>query len=565
MSRPQLILSPHARPRLVLGFNQLADLLTTTLGPSGRTVVMQDEHPRRPPVLLNDGATIARRFTGFPQRFESMGALLARQIAWTMEETVGDGSTTAVVIARALINAAERHIAAGYNAMRLRIGLEKTLPPLLAALEEMARPLNDPTMITTLATTVTGSQQLGDHIEEIFDVVGAHGAVDVRRNYGVTHEREYIRGVFWNQGWVSSTFTTEAGKAVLKDPYVLLTNRHLTAADELVPLLEKIHNAGKQNKQQRGLVVIANGIQGEALNLLVSNKVRDILPTLAIKTPGLGPEKNEILHDLAAVCGGQTFLSEAPTRLQDATLDDLGAADEIQAIRSGFTLIGGKGRPAAIRQRAAELRTQLPQAAYGRDRNRLLERSGKLLGGVALLKVGGSTDTERDYLRDRAKEAVGVLRLALDAGIVPGGGVAYLRALPILDQVELAGEEAIARTVMQAALQAPARAILRNAGVEAAPIISRLCDASSPVHGDPTAQVGYDVTTQVGYDVTTQVGYDVTTHRFTELLAAGIVDPLPVVIKALEVGTSGALMAMTTDALVSKPRHNRDEAVDFRV
>lgn len=550
MSRPQLILSPHARHRLRLGFNQLADLLAVTLGPQGRTIAVQDDHPRRPPALLADGAVIARRFTGLPQRFESMGALLARQIAWTVEEAVGDGATTAVVIARTLINEAERYVAAGYNPMRLRIGLEKTLPVLLQALRRSAQPLADPTYIASLATTITGDAQLGAHLEEIFDVVGTHGAVDVRRNYGVTHAREYIRGVFWNQGWVSSNFTTEAGKAVLQHPYILLTNRHLSQAQELVPILEQVHAMnkkqtpkaqGSKDASPRGLVVIANGIQGEALNLLVSNKVRNILPTLAIKTPGLGPEKTEILHDLAAICGGQVLLSEAPTPLQETPLTALGQADEVQAIRSGFTLIGGKGRPAAIRQRSVDLRNQLPKAAYGRDRNRLVERSGKLLGGIALLKVGGITDTERDYLRDRAKEAVNVVRLALDGGVVAGGGVAYVNCLSALSQLELEGDEAVAVQLMQQALQAPLAAIVRNAGIDPAPVLAHVCAAEPGT------------------------GYDVQTRTLTDMFDAKIVDPLSVVMKSLEVGVSGALMAITTDTLVSRPRHNREEEVDFRV
>ncbi|MCB0079319.1 MAG: hypothetical protein KDE47_00230, partial [Caldilineaceae bacterium] len=222
-------------------------------------------------------------------------------------------------------------------------------------------------------------------------------------------------------------------------------------------------------------------------------------------------------------------------------LSALGQAEEVQAIRSGFTLIGGKGRPAAVRQRSVELRNQIPQAAYGRDRNRLVERSGKLLGGVALLKVGGATDTERDYLRDRAKEAVNVVRLALDGGVVPGGGVAYLAALSALAQLKLSGEEAVAVQLMGHALQAPLCAIVQNAGVDPAPIRARICAAEPGV------------------------GYDVQTHTLTDMIAAGIIDPLPVVTKALDAGVSGALMAITTDTLVSKPRHNRDEKVDFRV
>jgi chaperonin GroEL len=356
-----------------------------------------------------------------------MGAFLARHIAWRMEEAVGDGATTAVVIARQVLMESERLVAAGYNVMRVRRGLEQTLVAVLDELKTLACPLDTPDQVIALATSVTGDRQLGNYIEEIFDTVGPYGAVDVRTNYGRDHDRQYIHGAFWNQGWVSSYFTTEAGKAVLKTPYLLFTNRLLTSAAELAPLMGRIREAGS-----RGLVIIANGVERDALNILVTNKTRGVMPTLAIKTPGLGPEKNEILQDLAALCGGTVFWGEDHRRLEDAGLADLGQADEVQAIRSGFTLIGGKGRPATIRQRHQELRNKLPAAAPGRERERLVERAGKLLGGVALLKVGAATETEQEYCKDRAKEAVQVVRLALQQGIVPGGGVAYLQCLPQL-------------------------------------------------------------------------------------------------------------------------------------
>lgn len=535
MTQPRLLFSPAARQALRRGFNQLSDLLEVTLGPRGRLVAMTRDNPRKPPELLNDGATLARRFTGLPNRFDTMGAFLARHIAWRMEEAVGDGATTAVVIARQILNEADRHAAAGFHLMSIGRGLEKALPIVLAELAAQARPLEDPAQIVALGYAITGEETLGRLLEEIFDTVGPHGSIEVRTSYARIHNRQYIQGTFWNQGWASSSFTNEPGKAVLKQPYLLFTDYHLKTAAELVPILNQVREAG-----ERGLVVIAPAVTGDALNLLVTNQVRKVLPTLAIKAPGLGFEKREILHDLAVLCGGRVIETTLADALTKVTLADLGQADEVQAIRSGFTIIGGKGRPAAIRQRHAELRTQIPKVQQGRERNRLIERSGKLLGGVALLEIGGATESERDYLKERAKEAVATLRLALQEGVVPGGGVAYLRCLPALEQLHLPEEEAPACTILRRALMAPAHAILRNSGFEPAPILAQLL-ASTNGHG-----------------------FDVRRAQMVDVTAAHIVDPVRVLQTAAQIGVSGALMALTTETLVHRPRHNRDEEVDFR-
>jgi chaperonin GroEL len=523
-----------AQTALLRGFNQLADLLETTLGPRGRLVAVARDNPKRSPELLNDGGAIARRFLGFPNRFETMGAFLARHIAWRMEEAVGDGATTAVVIARQILNETARLVASGHNPMRLGRGLERGVRVVLNELKAQAQPLERPEAIASLAAAVAGDVALGQYIEEIFDTVGPHGAVEVRTNYGRGHDRQYIHGAFWNQGWASSYFAADGRTATLQQPYLLLTNRLLNSGAELLPILERVRQAG-----QRGLVVIANAIEGDALNLLVTNQARRALPTLAIKTPGLGSEKNEILQDLAVLCGGMAFLQENGRRLEEATLADLGQAEEVQAIRSGFTIIGGKGRPAPIRQRSQELHNKLATAAPGRQRERLQERAGKLMGGVALLKVGAATESELELLKGRAKEAVQVVRLGLQDGIVAGGGMAFWRALPALAQLDLPTEEAPAIGVLRSALQAPVVALLRNAGYEPAPILARL----------QTSQLG--------------CGFDVVQGEMVNLLDAHIIDPIQVLQAALQIGASGALMALTTDVLVHKPRHNRSKEVDF--
>lgn len=540
MTNPRLLFSPAARQAIHQGFTALCDLMAVTLGPKGRTVAMSRDSSRKAPELLRDGAYIARRFLGLPNRFETMGAFLARHIAWRMEESVGDGTTTAVVLARHILSQSNRYVAAGHNVMMIRRGIEKLLPPMLAAIDEQATALTSQSQITALAISLVGDKTLGSYLEEIFDTVGPHGAIQVRNSYARTHDRRYIQGTFWNQGWVSSYFTTAAGTALLQEPYLLFTTRPLSKAEELVGILNQVREAG-----QRGLVVLAPAISGDALNILVTNKTRTVLPTLAIKAPGLGSEKLEILQDLAILCGGHLLRDEAGQRVEAATLTDLGQADEVQAIRSGFTIIGGKGRPAPIRQRQQELQRESVKAQPGRDRERLTERIGKLLGGVALLEIGGATESERDYLKARAKEAVQSLRLALHSGIVAGGGVAYLRLLPRLDEfahaAQLTDEEAAALPILRAALVAPTKAILHNAGLEPAPIIQQLLDCPN------------------------LSGYDLLQPEPLVYQGATVVDPVRVIHAALETAVSGALMAMTTETLVHRPRHNRDEEVDFRV
>ncbi len=284
--------------------------------------------------------------------------------------------------------------------------------------------------------------------------------------------------------------------------------------------------------------MIAPVVEGEALNLLVTNKTRDILPTLAIKAPGLGSEKGEVLHDLAALCGGRVFLAVTGESLKKATLADLGQADEVQAIRSSFTVVGGKGRPLDVRTRAEELRRQIPQAPYGRERDRLLERSGKLAGGLGLLYIGGASDLEREYSKERAAEAVRVVRLGLTDGVVPGGGVAFLLAARALDSLALPDEEAAALSLLRGALEAPTRAIVTNAGFEAGAILAKLRQSPG-------------------------CGFDVISEQFVPM-ATVVVDPLRVATTALQTAISGAMTAITTEVLVHRPRHNRDEDVSFR-
>jgi chaperonin GroEL len=456
-----------------------------------------------------------------------------------MEEAAGDGGSTAIVLARAIVDAGLRHIAAGCDPMQLWRGLEKALPVAIAAIEQTAQPLDDDQHILALATAITGRDDLAKLIQECFEVVGQHGVIEVRPSQSVSHDREYIQGVLWNEGWKSSHFVTGGGAAVLQQPYVLCATHRLTTAAQLAPLMGVFVEANAANKQQRGLVVIALAIEGDALNILVTNKARGVLPALAIHAPGAGNDRYESLRDLAALSGGKLFAEEAGDRVEAATIAELGQADEVNAVRSAFTLTGGKGRPAAIRQRIAEVRAQLPKSQSKVERDLLHERIGKLLGGAALLRVGGATEAERIHLMARAEDAVRVVRLGMEGGIVAGGGAAFLVAVPALATLRLPGDEAPASAILQHALLAPMCALVRNAGYE------------------PAAWVHAALVRGAGF------GFDVRTGLLTDMRAAHIVDPLKVTTTALRAAVSCAAMTLTVEALVHKPRSVRDEDVSL--
>lgn len=528
-----------ARESLHEGMTLLAAAVEPTLGPLGRLVAIEREtNPRtKAPDLLNDGATIARRIWALPDRWQTMGLLMARHAAAQVEEAVGDGGSTTILLAHAMVAEGLKYIAAGCDPMRLRQGLERALPVALQVIERTARPLRDDRHILSLAAAITGRDDLARLIHECFDVVGQHGAIEVRPSHGVSHDREYIQGVLWNEGWKSSHFVTQGGAAVIERPYILFTTHRLTKAAQLAPVMGALIEANAARNERRGLVVIAFAIEGDALNILVTNKVRGVLPALAIHAPGAGNDRFEILSDLATLCGGKLFAEEAGDRVESAQLNDLGQADEVNAIRSAFTITGAKGRPAAIRQRIAELRRLLARTTDNAERDRLTERIGKLLGGVALLRVGGATEAERAYLMRRAEEAIRTIRIGMEDGLVAGGGAALLAALPALQQLELDGDEAHASGILQQALLTPISALIRNAGYEPAPFVHEAIARGECF------------------------GFDVRAGQVTDMWAAGIVDPLRVVTTALRAATSCAAMTLTTEALVHKPRSTRDDDV----
>ena len=525
----------QARTAIKRGFDVVADIAQVTLGPVGGVVAVERIAQRnKSPELLTDVATISRRLLEIPDTFENMGAMLARHMAWNIREEVGDGSATALVLAQAMISEALKRGAAGHNVMALWRGIKKGQAPLEARLDEMAQPLEDPDRIAALASTIMGDEQLGRFVEEIFDIVGPKGFVEVREGYGLKSDREYVEGVYWGSGWISPHFADKGleTQATLEKPYILLTDHRLTKVQDLVPVLERVHRAGG-----KALLVISYGLSGDALNLLVSNNARGTMRTLGISAPGVGENRRGILEDMAISTGARVIRQDAGDMVSNVTVDDLGQANLVVCSRATFTIMGGKGNPQAIRERIRTLQNTRDLLDDKMERDKISERVGKLLGGTAILNVGGQTKSEREQRKSMAEDAVHTVRSGLVGGIVVGGGSAYLAALPALDDVDVSEEEAAGLGILRQALTAPAACLARNAGYDPGPVLAHIREAPE------------------GW------GFDVMQGRVVDLMEANIVDPLPTVRAALTYGISVATMAMTTDVLIH--RSYRDETPSF--
>ena len=516
----------QARKAIKSGFDQIARIAQVTLGPVGGVVALEKIASRNTsPELLSDTATIARRIVELPGQFENMGAMLARHMAWKMHEDVGDGAAMALVIAQSIIADSFKYVAAGYNAMALWRGLRKLQPHVKARLEEMAQPLEGPDRIAALATALMDDDaEVGRFIEEIFDIVGPHGFVEVRSAYGMKNDREYVEGVYWDAGWVSPYFADKntGTQATIDQPYILVTDYALSSAQDLLPVLEGVRRAGGKS-----LVVIAADVKESALNLMVSNNAKGTLRMLALKAPRYGDMRTGVLDDLALVTGGRYVRKDAGDAISRVAVKDLGRTQTVVCNRATFTLIGTMGRPQAIRERIQELRRKRENVEK-EDRDNLDERIGKLLGGTALLHVSSQSKEDRDRRKEVAQIAVRVVRQGLQDGIVPGGGAAYATALPVLDSVSLSDEESPAREMMKNALLAPMTCLVRNAGYDPGPAIAR-------VQGAPEGW-----------------GFDVSQGQVVDMVAANVVDPLSTVRAAFVNALSVATMALTTDVLIHR-------------
>ncbi len=525
----------NAQMAIKHGFDKIANIAQVTLGPTGGVVALERMSGRnRSPELLDDIATIARRIIEIPGPFENMGTMLARHLAWNVREEVGDGSATALIIAQAVIADAIRHIAAGHNAMDLWRGIRKGQKRLLSHLDEISQPLEEPEQIVSLAAAVVQDQELGRFIEEIFDIVGPEGYVEVRSAYGLQSDREYVEGVYWDAGWVSPYFADKDNdqQATVDRPYILLTDYNLENIQDLIPTMEAVRRA-----DGKGLVVIAYDIKGPALNVMATNNARGTMRLLGLKAPRYGEIRLGILDDIALSTGARVIRKDAGDSLARVTIQDLGRAQYVVCNRATFTVVGSMGNPQAIRERIHTLRERRTHVQDKQERKGLDERIGKLLGGAALLHVSGQTESERDRRKQLAKDAVHVVRLGLQGGVVAGGCSAYVSIAPVLDDIEVTPDEAPALDILRRALTAPLACLARNGGYDPGPVVARVQEAP------------------LGW------GFDVIRGEVVDMLQANIVDPLPTVRAALSYSLSLAALAMTTDVLVY--RSYRDQTPEF--
>ncbi len=527
MAAKQLIFSEEARRRLQAGIDIVANAVSTTLGPKGRNVALDRKFGS--PTITHDGVTVAKEIE-LEDPFANIGAQLLKEAATKTNDIAGDGTTTSTVLAHAIVTEGLKTLAAGANPMRLKLGIEQATDTVVAALRKMSQKIDTKEEIASVATNSAADPEIGQLIAGVMDKVGKDGVITVEESKSLQFETEYVEGMQFDRGYISAYFITEAEhmESVIAEPYILIYEKKISAAADIVPILEKLVQLGK-----RELVIIAEDIDGEALATLVLNKLRGMLNVLAVKAPGFGDRRKAMLQDIATLTGGQLISEETGRKLETVTLQDLGKAEKVVSDKDNTTIVGGKGSSSEIKGRVDQIRIEIDKSTSDYDKEKLQERLAKLSGGVAIIRVGAATETELKEKKHRVEDALSATRAAIEEGIVPGGEIVFINAVSALDKVKMDGEdEAIGVNIVRKALEAPIRKLAVNAGVDGAVIIEnirRIAKEQSNKH----------------------IGYNVITGEYGDMLKAGIIDPLKVVRGALENAASIAAMILTTEALIT--------------
>ena len=522
----QLVFSEEARRGLKRGVDKLADAVTTTLGPKGRNVALDKKFGA--PTVTHDGVTVAKEIE-LEDPYENMGAQLLKEAATKTNDIAGDGTTTATLLAQTIVNEGLKNVAAGANPMLVKRGIEAATEKVAAAVKKMSVEINTKEEIASVAAISAQDREIGNLIAEVMDKVGKDGVVTVEESKGLEFETEYVEGMQFDRGYISAYFITapDTMEAVINDPYILINEKKISAAQDIVPILEKLVQIGK-----RELVIIAEDIDGEALATLVLNKLRGMLNVLAVKAPGFGDRRKAMLQDIAVLTGGTVISEDVGRKLETVTLNDLGRAGKVASTKDNTTIIDGQGDEKAIKGRVQEIKVEIDNSTSDYDKEKLQERLAKLSGGVAVIRVGAATEVELKEKKHRVEDALSATRAAVEEGIVPGGGVALLNAVPALDKVQLLGDEAIGVAIMRRALEEPTRQIAANAGAEGSVVIETIRRLQAE-KGNKTW------------------GFNVVTEEYEDLLARGITDPAKVTRSAVENAASIAAMILTTEALVT--------------
>ena len=510
-----------ARAKLAKGVNTLADAVTVTMGPKGRYVALQRSYGA--PTITNDGVSVAKEIE-LEDNIENMGAQLVKEVATKTNDTVGDGTTTATLLAQAIVNDGLRNVAAGANPLAIRRGIDKAVNAAVAEMKAQAKPVETKEQIASVGTISAGDPEVGEKIAEAMEVVGKDGVITVEDSQTFDIQIDTVEGMQFDKGYVSAYFVTDNDRmeAVMKDPYILITDQKISNVQDIMPVLEAVQRTGK------GLLIIAEDVEGEALPTLVLNKIRGALNVCAVKAPGYGDRRKRMLEDIAVLTGGQAALDELGIKVADITADMLGTAKSVTISKDNTTIVGGAGSKEAIDARIAQIKGELEHTDSDFDREKLQERLAKLSGGVAVIKVGAATETELKEIKHRVEDALQATRAAVEEGIVAGGGVAFMDAAPALDKVEIDDpEEKIGVDIVKKALTAPVATIAKNAGFEGAVVVDKVA----------TLPAGE--------------GLNSATGEWGNMIEMGVLDPVKVSRVTLQNAASVASLILITEATVT--------------
>ena len=516
----QILFDEEARRALGRGVDALANAVKVTLGPKGRNVVLDKKFGA--PTITNDGVTIARDIE-LEDPFENMGAQLVKEVATKTNDIAGDGTTTATLLAQAMIHEGMKNVAAGANPMIIKKGIDEAVKTLVDEIKAKSKKVEGQADIAQVATISSANEETGKLIAEAMEKVGKDGVITVEESKTMRTNLSVKEGMQFDRGYISPYLVTDTDKmeAALDDPYILITDRKISAINDILPVLEQVVKAGKQ------LAIIAEDVDGEALTTLVVNKLRGTFKCLAVKAPGFGDRRKAMLQDIAILTGGQVISEELGRKLDSVTIEDLGQAHKIVSTKDETTIIGGKGDKEAIAERVAQIKQQISQTTSDFDREKLQERLAKLSGGVAVIEIGAATEVEMKDKKYRIEDALNATRAAVEEGIVAGGGTTFLDILPALDKLEVEGDEKVGVNIVKRAIEEPVRQIAQNAGLEGSVVVENVKKAG------------------------TGIGFNALKNEYVDMLKAGIVDPAKVTRSALQNAASIASMVLTTETLVA--------------
>jgi chaperonin GroEL len=520
MAAKQIIYSEDSRQAILRGVNQLADAVKVTLGPKGRNVILEKKYGS--PTITKDGVTVAKEIE-LKDPLENMGAQMVREVASKTSDVAGDGTTTATILAQCIFREGVKSVAAGANPMALKRGIEKAVDAVVEEVKRISKPVSGDMIAQVGTISANGDATIGNIIAEAMKKVGKDGVITVEESKTMVTELETVDGMQFDRGYLSPYFVTDPDRmeAVLEDPYILIHEKKISNMKDLLPLLEQIARAGKP------LLVISEDVEGEALATMVVNKLRGTLNVCAVKAPGFGDRRKVMLEDIAILTAGKAIMEETGIKLEGVKLEDLGRAKRITVDKENTTIIDGHGTAATIEGRIKQLRTQIDETTSDYDREKLQERLAKLAGGVAIVKVGAATETEMKEKKARVEDALHATRAAVEEGIVPGGGVALLRAASKLNSLKLEGDEQTGVNIVRRACEEPLRQITANAGLEGALLIEKVRDNKDANYG-----------------------FNAATGQFEDLVKSGVVDPTKVTRSALQNASSIASLMLTTEAMI---------------